>query len=362
MELYFCFRYTWGYETPRDPATTGEASPTGHPVGESGEKTVGRRPLGGGIQKFGVPMVRSVPKEWRGGPSPQTDSGAAAKAHQAPEAQVGEPSAVGTIGARLSNRTVDLEAHCPVGPETVSRSLSPPSRVALASSNGMELPEARPPGSTTGRSGDCALEAVPLAAYKKTPSDVAPIWSSSMNRASCSSPTWPAPGPQKDKRRSFTISTNRTGSRQSAPCRSLPNEDGWPSIFSVAPAISRDWMCKPSSNTCSGIFGDRWSCCGIEDPSIGAGKSSSGSTTVPGSRWNRSRPTPPNSTRPNMSGARRIARWPTVHRGTWSSLTDGSRTRSDESVGRKHSFGPVSTLPIYPGPDKLSFLYLCEPQ
>jgi hypothetical protein len=44
---------------------------------------------------------------------------------------------------------------------------------------------------------------------------VGPIWSSSMNRASCSSPAWPAPGRRKGQRRSFVASTNKIGSPRS---------------------------------------------------------------------------------------------------------------------------------------------------
>ncbi|MGE0645380.1 MAG: winged helix-turn-helix domain-containing protein [Nitrospira sp.] len=49
----------------------------------------------------------------------------------------------------------------------------------------------------------------------KTPHDVGPIWSSSMNRASSSSRTWSIPRRRKDTRRSCTIFTNRIGSPRS---------------------------------------------------------------------------------------------------------------------------------------------------
>ena len=362
MEHYYFFRYTWGYETPRNLTATGEATPTGHPVVESRETSVGG---GAGLkclQELGLPVVRGLQKEGARGASPQTDPRPSTQVIQDSEATVDEASSGRPFGLRPSYGPVDLEADRSVDPGTVSYSLSPQPCLAVTSRHGVELPETGAPSPTTGRSGDRPLEAVPLAAYKKTLKDLAPIWSSSMNPVSCSSPTWPAPGPLKAKRRSFTIGTNRIGSRQSAPWRCLPNGDDWRFIFSFAPAISRGWMSEPSSNTCSGIFGGRWCCSGIGEPSTGVNKLNTGVLNTRDSRWNISRPMRRNSTQRSISGARRIARWPTVHRWTWSSLTEGSKARCGESGNRKNSFGPVSTLPIYPGPDKPSFLYLYETQ
>jgi len=352
MEHYSLFRYTGGYETPRDPATTGATTPTGHPVVKSRET-----PVGGGsclkrLQELGLSVVRGVQKEGTHGASPQTDPRPAAQVIRKSETAADEASSGRSLGLRPSDRPVDLEADRPVDPQAVSHSVPPQPCLAVTSRHGVELSETGAPGSATGRRGDRPLEAVPLAAYKKTPSDVAPIWSSSMNPVSCSSPTWPAPGRPKGKRLSFTIATNRTASRRSAPWRCPPNEGGWRSIFSFAPAISQAWMFKRSLRICSGISGDRWFCSGIAEPFIVAGRLSSGSKTIPDSRWSRSRRTRPSSIRRSISGARRIGRWPTVRQRTWSNLPDDSRTRSDESGDRKNSCGPVSTLPIYHGPDK----------
>ncbi len=184
-----------------------------------------------------------------------------------------------------------------------------------------------------------------------------------MNPVSCSSPRWPAPGPQKERRPSFTISTNRTGSRRSVPWRCLPSEGEWPSLSSFAPAILQGWMSKRSCTTCSGIFGGRWPCCGIGERSIVAGKSNSGSETIQDCMWTLSQPTPRNSIRRGTSGARRIVRCPTVRPPTSSSFMAESEMRCNGSEDPQGSFGLASMLLISRGAQKvLAFLCLCEIQ
>jgi hypothetical protein len=362
MEHFFSFRYTMGHETPRDPATTGEATPTSDPVVENRETSVGSGACLKRLQELGLPVVRGLQKARTHRASPQTDPRPSAQVVQDPEATARPASFGGPPGFWPSYRPVDLEADRPVDREAVSHCLPPQPCLAVTSRHRVELPETGAPSPSTGRSGHRPLETSPLAAYKKTPSDVAPIWSSSMNPAFCSSPTWPAPGPQRGKRPSFAISTNKIESRRSAPWPCPPSGDGWPSISIFAPAISRGWMSEPSSNTCSGIFGGPWSCCGIGERSIAAGRSNTGSKTVEDFMWNSSRPTRLSSIPRNMSGTNPTAPWPTARPRTWSSLTECSETRCDEFVDRKNSFGPVSTLPICHGSDRASFLYLYEHQ
>ena len=361
MEHSFFFRYPWGYETPRDPATTGAAAPTGHPVVESRDTPVGGGPLAGRIQELRLPVVRSVQEEGTQRSSPTPHSGASSQVVQGPETTAGDPPAGRPPGVRSPHRPVDLEAHRPADPEAVSDSLSPQPCLAIAARDGVELPETGASSAPTGRRRDRPLEASPLAPYKKTPSDLGPIWSSSMSRASCSFPMSAAPGRPRGKRPSSTIGTTRTESRRSVRWQCPRDEGAWPFTSSFAPAISPVWMSEPSFTTCSGIFRDRSSCCGIGEPSTGAEKSSNGSVNIQDSTWNISPPTPRNSTPPSMSGIKRIGRSPTVRQRTWPSLKEDSETRCEGSGDPKSSCGPVSMLPIYPGPDE-SFLYLCETQ
>jgi hypothetical protein len=164
MEHSFLLRYTWGYETLRDRATTGAAAPTSHPVVESRQTHVGSDSCRKRLQELGLPVVGGVPKEGTHGASPQTDPGPSAKLIRESEATVDEASSGRPLGLRPSYGPVDPEADRPVDPQAVSDSVPPQPYLVVTSRHGVELPETGAPGSATGRSGDRPLEAVPLPA------------------------------------------------------------------------------------------------------------------------------------------------------------------------------------------------------
>ena len=353
--------YTMWHETPRNRPATGAASPTGHPAAKGRHESVGRGPCRECVRKLRVPMVSGIPKEGIAGTPPSTNPRPSAQALHIAEEATGDVALEGLPVGGVSDRSVDLKARRRDDPPAFRRGLPSLPCLETPGKPGVELPEAGAPGPATGRSRDRPLEALPMAAYKKTHKNVEPIWSSWMNPASCSSPTWPAPGLPKEKHRSCTISTNKTESRRLVLWRCLPNESDWPSIFICAPTISQGSMSERSCNTCSAIFGGRWSCCGIGERSIAAGRSNTGSPRIQGSTWKRSRPTPRNSIRRSMFGTRPTAPWRIVHPRTCSSSTGGSETRCDEFVDRNHFFGPASTLPICHGQGD-AFHYLCKYQ
>jgi hypothetical protein len=361
MENHNIFSYTRRHETSRNRPATGAATPTGHPVAKSGQESVGCGARSERVREFGVPVGSDVPEKRAPGSSAPSHSGPSAQALPVTEEATGDIAPEGLPGGRLSDGPVDLKACRRDDPTALGRGLPSLPRLETPGKPRMELSETGASGPATGRSGHRPLEAGPLAAYKKTLKVLAPIWSSSMNPVSCSSPTWPALGPQKDRRPSFTISTNKIESRRSAPWPCPPSGDAWPSISIFAPAISQGWKSEHSLNTCSGIFGGQWSCCGIGEPSIAAARSNSGSEAIPDCMWNRSRPMPRNSIQRNMFGTKPTAPWPTARPWTCSSLTGCSETRSDESGDRRSSSGHASTLPICPGQDE-SFHYLCKAQ
>jgi len=350
-----------GHETPRNRTAVGEAAPTGDPAAKSGQEPVGRGTCRKRVCEFGVSLVPGLPHKGLAGTTAPSHSGPSAQALPVTEDATGGITPERPPGSRISDGSVDLQACRRTDSTAVGRGLSPLPCLETPGRPRMELSEAGASSSPTGRRGHRPLEAVPLAAYKKTLKGLAPIWSSSMNPVSCSSPTWPAPGPPKDRRRLFAMSTNTIESRRSAPWPCPPSGDDWPSISIFAPTISRGWMSGSFSHTCSGIFEGRWSCSGIGEPSIAAAKSRSGSDAIQDSRWNRSRPTPRNSIQRSMCGTKPTAPWPTARPRTWSSFTGCSDTRSDASGDRRRSSGPASTRPICPGQDE-SFHYLCKPQ
>lgn len=349
------------HETSRNRPATGAATPTGHPVAKGGQESVGCGACSERVREFGVPVGSDVPEKRNPGSSAPSHPGPSAQALPVTEEATGNVAPERPPGRRLSDGSVDLKACRRDDSTALGCGLSPLPRLETPGKSGVELSKTGASGPPTRRSSHCPLETVSLAPYKKTLKGLAPIWSSSMNPVSCSSPTWPAPGPQKDRRPSFTISTNKTESRRSAPWPCPPSGDNWPSISIFAPAISRGWMSGPSCTICSGIFGGPWSCCGIGERFIAAARSNSGSDAIPDCMWNRSRPMLRNSIQRNMFGTKPTVPWPTARPWTCSSLTGCSETRSDESGDRRSFSGPVSMLPICLGQDE-SFHYLCKTQ
>src|SRR5487761_545482 len=325
MENMFRFNYTVRHETPRNRPAVGKTAPAGHATVKGGQKSVGGGPRRKRIGEFGVPLAPDLPGEGCAG---------------APE---------GTPGRRLSDGSMDLTARGQGDRPAVRSSVSPLPRLETSGKPGLELPETGAPRPPTGRESHPTLAAGALAPYKKTPKGLGLIWFFSMKAAFCSFPMSPAPGPRKDKRPSFTISTSRTEFLPSAPLPCPPSEGGWPFISSAAPGISPAWMSELSSKTCSGIFTVQWSCCGIGERSTGGKKSSNSSLTIPDSVSKSFRPMPRNSTPQNISGIKPTAPSPIAHRRTSQTLKEDFETRCGGYGDPKGSFGLVSMLPICHG-------------
>jgi len=200
---------------------------------------------------------------------------------------VGAGPAERPTGGRLSNGAKDLDARARRGrhPALVWGAVSPVLRLAPAPRDGLELPETGAARVRTRRTSDRGLEAAALAAYKKTPHDVAPISSSLMNQGFCSFPTWPARGPHAGARRACTIATNTTGSRRSRRSR-CPHDGGiLDSICSFRRGRLTALMSAPSSPPCSTTSAAPSCSSGIGARSIAAEKSRHGSGGVSTCRW-----------------------------------------------------------------------------
>jgi len=304
-----------GHETPWIPRGTGKAPSTRHWVAERGQsQSFGHSAFGGGIEEFRLPMVSRVPRRRIGGPSFEGHSRTSSQAVSNREREVSATAFGGSSGRRISDRPLDPETDRSNHSEALSHPVSPQSCVAVASGDGMELSETRTSGVTKGRQRDRALEGSPVAAYKKTPKDLGPTWSSLMSLASCSFQTFVAPGLQKGKPLSSTTCTNRIGFPLSVPCRYPRSENGWPFISDFGHGISPVWMFGLSLKSCSNISGDPCSCCGIEPLSIGERKLNSFFFGTLEFIWNTFRPMLPSLIRLNMFGTRLTVPYPTAHR------------------------------------------------
>jgi hypothetical protein len=358
--MFLC--YDMGHETPWIPRGTGKAPTTGDNLAErKQDEPVSGRTHRGSIQKLRLSMVPRVPGGWVQSPSLKDNFRASSETLSPRKRGPNGVALVRSAGRGISDRSLDLETDCPNHPETLWDSVSSESRLATASGHGMELPETRAPGSATQRERDCALEGLPVAPYKKKPKDLGPIWSSWMNRASCSFPISVGPGLRRGKPPSCITSTNRTGFPRSMRCRCRPNGNAWRFISGSGGGTLMDWMSALSLGSCSSTSGDPSFCCGIAVPSTVVKKSSGISRTIPGFIWNTSRPMPPNLTRLSMYGIRQTALFRTLRRRAWANSRQCYKTRCDDSGDHQGFFGPASSLLISLGKDR-SFHYLCEAQ
>lgn len=180
--------YTRRYETSGDRSAAGTAAPTGDPAAQCGHEPVGSGARRECVREFRISLGGDVPAN--GGPwtGPPANAGAPTETVAGATRTVGAGPAERPPGGRLSDGTLDACARRGRHPAPVWCAVPSVSRLAPAPSDGLELPETGAARIRTRRSGDRGVEAAALAAYKKTPHDVAPISSSLMNQGFCSFP------------------------------------------------------------------------------------------------------------------------------------------------------------------------------
>ena len=251
MERFPIFCYNGGHKTPWNSSRTGEAPPTRHPTAKAGQgKSIVCGALGGSIKKLCLPMVPNVSEGRFQGPPFQEDSWPSSQVILRSESEVGVGAAGGSIGCRVSDRSLDPETDCSSDPEAIWCSVSPQPCLEVAFGDEVELSEARTSGSGEERRGDRALEAVSLAAYKKKPKNLGPIWCFLMSLVSYSFRTLSGLGRRKAKPRSSITFTNRIVFRPSVVCRFPRSENGWLFISGFGLGISRGWMFDLFSRAC----------------------------------------------------------------------------------------------------------------
>ena len=351
-----------GHETSRHATTAGEAAPTGYPVVTRRDAPVGRGPLARRGQELCLTVGPRLRTAWRQRASAHPDPWAAAPVVPRAESEAGDPAAPRAPRARTPDRSLDAPAHRAPDLDALPHPVPPQPRVAGAAGAGLECAETGAPGPPAGRRGDRALEAPPLAPYKKTPTARGPIWSSSMRAGSSSSRLSNAPGPPRARRPTSTTSISTTGSPPSARLRCHPSAGTSRCTSGSAPGISRGWMSGASSGTCCSTCGARWPCSGTGARSIDAARCRSSFATGRGSSGTTSPRTPRNSTPPSMSGHKPTPRCPTPPPRTWWTSKRGSDPQFAGPDPHNSSCGPASMLLTYHGRDEGSFLYLYEPQ
>jgi hypothetical protein len=361
MEIFYQLEYNKGHETLWEPRAAGKAASAGCPFVKDGQEPACHSTRFKCFCKFRVPVASGLPRE-RG-----SRAEAPADTRTSPQAdpRSKEAACPGAFkwpsGCRVSDRFMDLNPGSESDRPTVRRSISSEPCVEAPREPGMELSEARAASFTAKRRRDRALEAVSLAPYKKTPTDVGPIWSSSMNRASCSFRTLRAPGPRRDKRPSFTTFTNKIVFRPSMRWPYRRNGGVWRSTFNFGLGILRAWISVHFSSICFAICEAPLFYYGTVERSIGGKRLNTISISALASRKNTFLLMRRNLIPQNMFGTKRTVHLPMVRPRTWQSSRGSSAIQPGGSGNLRSSFGPVSMHLICLGLDN-SFHYLCKTQ
>ena len=196
-----------------------------------------------------------------------------------------------------------------------------------------------------------------MAAYKKRPQDVAPIWRSLMRAASCWSPAWSEPGRRGDTRRICAVLD--TGLRSRPSPRSASRRGGDASPCTPGSIVTRTSSRPRSSGFFSNCFGTSvalWSSSGTVAANTGAFWCGISFKRTRGSRRIVSRGTPRSSTPMNTFGVTSSAPWPTASQATSVNSSDFCIRRSSDSGNPRNCSGRASMRPISHG-DDLSITY-----
>ena len=354
-------RYTRGHETQGNRTATGEAAPTGNPIAKSGEESVGSGTSSELFCEFGVSMVPNVPEERSTGITPPSHSWSTTHAFQGTEGCAGEGAFERAFGRRVSYGCMDIAEDGPGDRKTVRGSVSPHPCLEGSVRSGVELPETGAAGIGTGRGRHCALDEVPVAAYKKRPQGLVPTLYFLMNPGSCSSQTSLGHGHREGIPHSCTITTGKTGYSPSAPLPCPQEEDGYRCTSDSARGISRAWMSGVSSAVSLRTSEGMWSCCGTEEQSIAVRKLHALFVGIGDFMMSSSLHMPLSSTLRNMSGIGPIVPSRTVPLRTFLPLRECFETKCASSEVFRSGSGRVFMLPGYHGVDD-SFYYLCKAQ
>jgi hypothetical protein len=291
-----------GHETLWFPQNIGKA-PTpccGTPSARA-ELERGRAPSAG-IGRLGVAVAAGLGERRRGSLVRQAGSWPAVQADGPTMPTIAATVAERGQDLRLSQRSLDLEAHGHGDMVGVSGALSPLARVEDLAELALELSGAGTPGHPARRTSDRALEALQVAGHKKKPEDLAPISRSSTRAVFCLSPRVVGPGRLRARRRSSSTVTNMTASRRWPPSQCRPSASTWGYMLPSSRSISPRYTWLPFCGSCYATCGATSSSSGTKGQFTRGLRLQRSREPTLASISKSSRPTPPNSTLSNSSG------------------------------------------------------------
>src|SRR5919197_6390080 len=209
MEQHLSGSYSWGHETPSNSNPIGTATvPSSLPVAARQTSTTDC-PDGSRRTGLRLALGANLSGVWAAWLTRSAHSGPSVLPLRRAESALG--SGVTTWGARprVPNRVVDLRAHRPNNLARIPCPLPPQCAVASLTPDGLELSKTRATLMPARREGECALETLPLAAYKKRRRAWGRTWFSWTKVASCLSLTSNAPGLHRGKPHTAPCGTNK---------------------------------------------------------------------------------------------------------------------------------------------------------
>src|SRR3989338_528167 len=352
MEILIQFSYPMGHETPWNTATVGDATFVCRKVVEEGAAPVHRCPGRGLLREQRLPVVAVFPKkgrEWIAARSghrtpPEADPGTEAKADAYSLAQC--------LGRRIRHGPLDPGTNRGGNPAALWGGLSPLPRLEAVARAGLVLPEARDQGAGERRGSDRALEALPVAAYKKKPKDLGAISSFSTRAGSSCFPTSVGPGHLKDRRRFCVVPDTGRRFRLSRPWLYRRTAGGWHSTPVSTPRRTSIPSWPPNSwDTCSKRCGDLSCFFGIAAISTRGRRSGSSSASIRACTPSGSRDILPSSTRRSGFGSCSKSPWPIVRQRICATSRAEFIVPSRGFASPRSCSGPASMLPICHGQD-----------
>ena len=153
-------------------------------------------PYGSVLFEFGGPLDAIFPAQGQGWLETSPHAWTSAGNETAPAERVDRSVKGRSAGRRLRHRNVDRPPRGRANPPALGHRVSSGACMESAGGVGLELPETRTAGPATQREKNPAVEADPMAAYKKKPARCGRIWSSWMRAGFCLFRRCSAPGRQ----------------------------------------------------------------------------------------------------------------------------------------------------------------------
>lgn len=275
------------HETIRNPKATRKAAPTRHRAAEKRLYFVGSGKEARLFTRLGVSLAADVSERRRRSHETKAGARASAKIDAWSKTDIDTDFAERASFAWVPYRPVDPKAYCRGDRETVWYRVSSQSPLAFSDRLGLELSKARKASQRTRRRSHTALETLQMAAYKKTPIGLAPIWYFLTRAASSWFPISGVPGRHWDKPLIFPWRGTGRRYRRYPPSASLQKESAPLSIYDSI--LVKTLKRRKSNGFCTTfcvILEDLLFFCGIrawfiEPPSLRGGlKSIAGLTRV----------------------------------------------------------------------------------